>query len=69
MPNPKMHIQVFQRGQLRGYVKAVSYAKGKFTITQNKAEAKGYATEWAIQQEIDRLTVMGFAYGYMFMYE
>lgn len=63
-----MHITVMQNGQFRGYIKSVSYAKETFTMTQNVAEAKGYASEWSIQQEIDRLTVMGFAYGYIFGY-
>ena len=65
----KMHITVVQNGVFRGYIKSVSYAKEKFIITANVAEAKGYATEWSIHQEIDRLTVMGFAYGYIFGYE
>ena len=69
MANRKMHIHVLQHGQFRGYVKSVSYAKNTFTMTADINEAKGYATEWSIQQEIDRLTVMGFNYGYIFGYE
>lgn len=69
MANTKMHITVIQHGQFRGYVKSVSYSKGKFVITANINEAKGYASEWVIQQEIDRLTVMGYDYGYIFGYD
>jgi len=69
MASNKMHITVIQNGQFRGYIKSVSYAREKFLITANINEAKGYATEWSIQSEIDKLTVMGFAYGYIFGYE
>lgn len=69
MASNKMHITVIQNGQFRGYIKSVSYAREKFLITANINEAKGYATEWSIQSEIDKLTAMGFAYGYIFGYE
>lgn len=69
MASNKMHITVIQNGQFRGYIKSVSYAREKFLITANINEAKGYVTEWSIQSEIDKLTVMGFAYGYIFGYE
>lgn len=69
MASNKMHITVIQNGQFRGYIKSVSYAREKFLITANINEAKGYATEWSIHSEIDKLTVMGFAYGYIFGYE
>lgn len=65
----KMHITVVQNGQFRGYVQSVSYAKNKFLITSDISKAKGFASEDTIQREIDRLTVMGFAYGYIFGYE
>lgn len=69
MASQKMHITVVQNGQFRGYIKSVSYSREKFLITANVAQAKGYATEWAVQSEIDKLTIMGFAYGYIFGYE
>lgn len=65
----KYHVTVVQHGQFRGYIKSVSYAKETFTITADISQAKGYASEWAVQQEIDRLTVMGFSYGYIFGYD
>lgn len=69
MASRKMHITVVQHGQFKGYVRSVSYSRDTFTITADIRQAKGYATEWAVQQEIDRLTVMGFTYGYLFGYE
>lgn len=65
----RMHITVVQNGVFRGYIQSVSYAKDKFTITSDIRQAKGYSTEDAVQREIDKLTVMGFAYGYIFGYE
>lgn len=69
MASNKMHITVVQYGQFKGYIKSVSYAKDKFLITANIHEAKGYATEDSVQREIDKLTVMGYAYGYVFGYD
>ena len=62
-------MTVIQHGAYRGYIKSVSYAKSKFVITADVREAKGYGSEDSAQREIDALTVMGFAYGYVFGYE
>lgn len=65
----KVHIIACQGGVPKGYVKSVSYSRNTFELTQNKKEAKGYATADHIQGEIDTLMRMGFAYGYTFMYD
>ena len=65
----KAHIIACQGGVPKGYVKSVSYSRNTFELTQNKMEAKGYATADHIQGEIDTWTRMGFAYGYTFMYD
>lgn len=69
MARQKMHITVVQNGQFRGYVQSVSYARDTFNITPDVRLAKGYASEDSVQNEIDRLTIMGFAYGYVFGYD
>ena len=66
--NAKLHITVYQNGQFKGYIKAVSYSQGRFTLTQGLKSAKGYVTQDNIQGEIDFLTSIGYAYGYMFGY-
>lgn len=65
----KAHIIAYQNGLPKGYVKSVSYSRNTFDLTQNKMEAKGYATASHVQGEIDALTRMGFAYGYTFIYD
>lgn len=65
----RAHIIACQNGVPKGYVKAVSYSRNTFELTQNKMEAKGYVTADRIQGEIDALTKMAFAYGYTFIYD
>lgn len=69
MAKEKSHIIAMQNGVAKGYIKSVSYANKKFTLTQNKMDAKGYATNASIQRDIDELTKIGFVYGYVFIYD
>ena len=69
MASQKLHITVVQYGQFKGYIQSVSYTKEKFLITADISKAKGYASEDSVQREIDKLTIMGFAYGYIFGYD
>ena len=68
MARNKVHITAYQNGQFRGYIKSVSYAQGRFTLTQDIKDAKGYVTLDNVQGEIDFLTSVGYAYGYIFGY-
>ena len=69
MAKEKSHIIACKNGVPVGYIKSVSYAGKKFTLTQNKMEAKGYVKLQVIEKEIDFLTSIGFVYGYTFMYD
>ena len=69
MGKEKSHIIAMRNGVPCGYIKSVSYARKTFSLTSNKAEAKGYATAATIQGEIDFLTSVGFAHGYIFIYD
>lgn len=66
--NAKLHITVYQNGQFKGYIKSVSYSQGRFTLTQDIKDAKGYVTLNNVQGEIDFLTSISYAYGYIFGY-
>lgn len=68
MANQKVHIIAIQNGVTKGYVRSVSYARQTFTLTQDINQAKGYVTADAVQGEIDFLSRVGFAYGYVFIY-
>ena len=68
MAKEKAHIVAMKNGVPNGYVKSVSYTKGTFKLTQDKADAKGYTTQIAIQTEIDFLTRIGYSLGYVFIY-
>lgn len=68
MAKRKYHIVAMKNGQAKGYIKAVSYSRGTFSLTQNIESAKGYTSEDIIHNEIDFLTSVGFAYGYVFIY-
>lgn len=64
----KLHIKVYQNGLFKGYVQSVSYTRDTFRITTDICKAKGYASDDSVQREIDKLTIIGFAYGYVFGY-
>ena len=68
MSKTKKQIIVYKNGVPIGYIKSVSYSRQKFFITQNIAEAKGYTSEAHIQDEIDKLTKIGYHLGYIFGY-
>ena len=69
MAKEKSHIVAILNNIPVGYIKNISYAKRKFTLTPNKAEAKGYVSQDYIQREIDELTKIGYSQGYIFMYD
>lgn len=69
MGKEKAHIIVMHNGVPVGYVKSVSYTKQKFSITQNKMEAKGYTNVDKIHGEIDFLTKLAAHLGYVFIYD
>lgn len=69
MAKEKAHIIAMKNGVPVGYVKSISYANRSFKMTQNKADAKGYVTQSVIQRDIDELTKIGYAYGYVFIYD
>jgi hypothetical protein len=69
MAKERAHIIAMYQGIPKGYVKSVSYTAKKFVLTDNKMLAKGYVTHDAIQKEIDFLTSIGYAYGYVFIYD
>lgn len=68
MSKVKRPIIVYRNGAPIGYIKSVSYSRQKFFITQNVNEAKGYTSVEHIQDEIDKLTAMGYHLGYIFGY-
>lgn len=69
MAKEKAHIIAMKNGVPVGYVKSISYANSNFKMTQNKADAKGYVSQSVIQRDIDELTKIGYAYGYVFIYD
>ena len=69
MAKEKAHILAMKNGVPVGYVKSISYANRNFKMTQNKADAKGYVSQSVIQRDIDELTKIGYAYGYVFIYD
>ena len=56
-------------GVPQGYIKSISYQTGKFKITKDKANAKGYTNLDKLQGDIDLLTKYHNCMGYIFMYE
>lgn len=63
----KYVILGYRLGQCAGYIKSVSYSKGKFTFTNDKSKAKTYTINYA-QGEID--TLAGMCLGeYSFIYQ
>lgn len=68
MAKEKARIIVMQNGIPVGYVKSVSYTKQKFSITQNKIEAKGYTKAAMIQGEIDFLAKITAGRNLIFIY-
>ena len=69
MAKERAHIIAMKNGVPVGYIKSVSYRNNKFQLTNNKLEAKGYASLDALHGEIDALTRMGYAQGFVFVYE
>lgn len=69
MAKERAHIVAYQNGVPRGYIRSVSETKGTFTLTHDKSKAKGYATQATVQREIDALTRIGYAQGYIFGYD
>ena len=67
----KQRIIAMQNGAPLGYVKSVSYKNQKFTLTQNKMEAKTYVNIDRIHKEIDDLAIMPMTLqnGITFMYD
>lgn len=69
MSRQKMHIVAVCNGVRKGYIKSVSYSRGKFTLTENILDAKGYTSQDVLQGELDFLTSIGYMFGYVFIYE
>lgn len=68
MGKEKAHIIVMHNGVPIGFVKSVSYTRQKFSITQNKVEAKGYTNVDKIHGEIDFLAKISHEKGLVFIY-
>lgn len=62
-----MNIIAYQNGNPVGYIRSVSYKSGRFALTQNKANAKGYRTQDEVMGEIDILTRFAAMRGYIFI--
>ena len=69
MKKERAHIIAMVDGKPAGYVKSVSMAKNRYTLTSNKYEAKGYATADACQYDIDKLTAIAFGTNMVFIYD
>ena len=65
----KSHIIAIIDGSPAGYIKSVSVAKNKFTLTNNKYQAKGYTTANACQYDIDKLAAIAFGTNTVFVYD
>lgn len=65
----KFRVIAMLNGVPQGYIKSVSYTRGTFSLTRTKSQAKNYATDFAVQKEIDFLTGVAFQMGYVFIYE
>lgn len=67
----KQRIIAMQNGAPVGYIKSVSYKNQKFTLTQDKMEAKTYVNTDRIHKEIDTLAIMPMTLqnGMTFMYD
>lgn len=68
MSKTRVPIKVFRAGIFLGYIQSVSYSRNKFNITTDIKKAKGYTSQEHIYGEIDRLTMMSGALGYVFTY-
>lgn len=66
MANKKLHILVYKNGMPIGYIKNISYTTGKFNITKVVTNAKGYASDAHIQNEIEKLSLLGNNAGFTF---
>ena len=69
MAKERAHIIAMRNGVQVGYVKSVSYRNNKFQLTNDKSQAKGYASLDTIQGEIDTLTKIGYSQGFIFIYD
>ena len=69
MAKEKVYIVDMFNGVPLGYIKSVSYTKGNYKLTQNKADAKGYTTQYAVQNEIDALAKIAGHTGHVFIYD
>ena len=63
----KKRIIAYQNGRPVGYVKSVSYKKGTFTLTQDKAFAKTYSRDEKIMGDIDIISFEGLKNGMSFI--
>lgn len=63
----KMRLVAYQNGKPVGYVKSISYKKGTFTITQDKAFAKTYSKQEKIMGDIDVIAYVGMQRGMVFV--
>ena len=68
MAHEKARIAVSKGGQFCGFIKSVSYSNMKFTLTQNRSDAKGYVRADIINGEIDFLAKISGHLGYVFYY-
>lgn len=69
MAKEKSYIIDMFNGVPIGYVKSISYTKGKYTTTNDKSQARGYTTEYTIQKDIDELAKMASHLGHVFIYD
>lgn len=64
-----MVVGVYRNGGFVGYIDSVSYTRGKFKTTKNRARAKKYGRVDVVHAEIDKLVSMSYGEGYSFFYD
>ena len=65
----KAHIIAMRGGKPLGFIKSVSVAKNRYTLTPNKYQAKGYVTADACKHDIDKLAAIAFGTDTIFIYD
>ena len=63
----KYNIVALIEGNPKGFIRSISYDKGKFAITKEKNNARKFSDN-EVFDEIDTLTAFGYNKGYVFMY-